>query len=134
MSARTMTCEECNATFPTHPSNVIEVLRVVVEDIPADPEARAKTKAFMLEGLPISEGQADDLLEKGELRIYGILCASCGDAWAESEEEGGEANARLAESAPDLLAALKAAVAYPITGNWYEQACAAIAKAEGGAE
>lgn len=34
-------------------------------------------------------------------------------------------------AAPDLLAALKAALAYPITGNWWKQACAAIAKAEG---
>jgi hypothetical protein len=40
-------------------------------------------------------------------------------------------NARLIAAAPDLLEALKAAVAYPITGNWYEQAEAAIAKAEG---
>ena len=43
----------------------------------------------------------------------------------------GEANARLIAAAPELLDALKAAVAYPITGNWYEMAEAAIAKAEG---
>lgn len=90
MSARTMTCEECAATFPPHPSNVIEVLRVEVEDIPADPEARSKTKAFMIESLPIGDEQADDLLEKGQLRIYGILCSSCMAARAENEEEGGE--------------------------------------------
>ena len=42
-----------------------------------------------------------------------------------------EANARLIAAAPDLLAALKAAVACRIDGNWYEQSKAAIAKAEG---
>ena len=35
------------------------------------------------------------------------------------------------EAVPDLLAALKAAAAYPVSGNWYEQASIAIAKAEG---
>jgi Asp/Glu/hydantoin racemase len=41
-----------------------------------------------------------------------------------------KANARLIAAAPDLLAALKNAVAFPISGNWYEEAAAAIAKAE----
>jgi hypothetical protein len=42
-----------------------------------------------------------------------------------------EANARLISAAPDLLAALKKAIAHPISGDWYEEAAAAIAKAEG---
>ena len=40
-------------------------------------------------------------------------------------------NLSLIAAAPDLLAALKAAAAYPTTGDWHEQASAAIAKAEG---
>lgn len=39
---------------------------------------------------------------------------------------------RLHSAAPDLLEALEEAVAYPTTGNWYEKAAAAIAKAKGG--
>ena len=38
------------------------------------------------------------------------------------------------EAVPDLLEALKSAVAAPVCGNWYEQAAAAIAKAEGRVE
>jgi hypothetical protein len=41
-----------------------------------------------------------------------------------------KANSRLIAAAPDLLAALKNAVAFPISGNWYEEAAAAISKAE----
>jgi hypothetical protein len=39
------------------------------------------------------------------------------------------ANARLIAAAPDLLDALQQAVSFPITGDWYETAAAAIAKA-----
>ncbi len=50
-------------------------------------------------------------------------------SWVSREQY--HANAKLIAAAPDLLAALKSAVAYPITGNWCADAIAAIAKAEG---
>jgi hypothetical protein len=51
--------------------------------------------------------------------------------YTETQEQ---ANAHLIAAAPDLLEALKSAIASPVCGNWYEQAAAAIAKAEGRAE
>jgi len=57
-------------------------------------------------------------------------------AWQMQVEVGGfaefreqEANARLIAAAPDMLEALKTAVAYPLTDDWYQQANDAIAKA-----
>lgn len=92
MKVHQMTCEKCAATFPTHPDNVVEVLKVQVSDLPDDPDALAKTRAFMMQSLAITEGQADSLLATGELRIYGILCATCAadrlDDQDDEEEEG----------------------------------------------
>ena len=88
MKTRTMTCEECAATFPTHPDNVVEVLKVQVTDLPkTDPAALAKTKEFMMTSLAITEGQADGLLATGELRIYGVLCAACKDDRLDDQDE-----------------------------------------------
>jgi hypothetical protein len=78
MSAGTMTCEECGAEFPANPANVIEVLRVKVEDMPTDPDARAKLVAFMLASLPIPDAAVDTLMQNGWLSLYGIYCSpSC---------------------------------------------------------
>lgn len=45
--------------------------------------------------------------------------------------EEAKANALLIAAAPDLLEALQIAMSHPMTGNWYEAARAAIAKATG---
>lgn len=96
MSAGTMTCEECGTKFPTHPANVVEALKVQLSDVPDDPNARAKTRACMMQSLPITEGQADGLLATGELRLYVVLCSPCRDLRLDEEDdedddkEGGE--------------------------------------------
>lgn len=48
-----------------------------------------------------------------------------------SEQSQSAANARLIAAAPDLLEALKEAVAYPLTGDWFGRATTALARAEG---
>jgi hypothetical protein len=87
MRKRIMTCEECEAQFPTHPDNVVEVLKVKISDVPDDPKAQAATRAFMMQSLSITEGQADGLLATGELRLYGVLCDACKDDRLDDHDE-----------------------------------------------
>lgn len=87
----------------------------------------------------------DGLHYQGHLAIQsdnGRLVALCGAMARNDEQLENLANARLIAAAPDLLAALREIVAavesgdvdgYSPSGDWFREACAAIAKTIGGA-
>jgi hypothetical protein len=65
------------------------------------------------------------------IRRDGDSVAVASDIINPETEQPSKEIADLLCAAPDLLEVLKAALAYPITEYWWEQAQAAIAKAEG---